>query len=158
MPINTKKKKEIHPHNINLPQSNISGAMMMRKKGLIVTQSGTRNSSSGGSIVDPTLWRPGQACPVVACRKIAKCIGDSTKFKTHWLEKHEKMVAVYRCSLCNMHSKRKRDLDLHLRKKHCYEYTDFSTIVSCTLCPNKNFVDPSPLSKKMVFGNIAIDS
>ena len=120
-------------------------------------QSGTSSSSFSGLMVDPSLWKPGQACPVVACQKLLRKIRDATQFKTHWLEKHEKMVAIYQCSLCSTRLKRKADLYRHLRLKHgCVGDAAFSFVVSCGLCPNQNFVDPAPLTQEIVF-NLVTD-
>ena len=108
----------------------------------------------GGTTVNAKLWKPGQPCPVVACRQKAKFIRHLSQFRYHWLEKHEKMAAIYKCPQCTRESKRKSDLYRHLRMNHGFEGEDaYSSVISCGIFPNQHYVDPSPLSQEIVFSN-----
>ena len=104
------------------------------------------------------VWRPGQGCPVVGCHlnDKLKCLRDLFQFRTHWMEKHEPMVAMYQCPVCSTHwSKRKTHLYQHMKVKHGVDGRSISSsALTCQLWPNKSFVDPAPLTHDIVFGSI----
>ena len=120
-----------------------------------------KEPQTAGTTVNPSLWKPGQACPVLACRQKAKHIRHSSQFKQHWVEKHEKMIAFYKCAYSQCTSgkfKRKSDLYRHLRQNHgCNGEDVFSSFVSCGIFPNQHFVDPFPLTQEIVFGSLVTD-
>ena len=128
-------------------QSDVSGG---KRKQTGSVESGT-SASLVGTTIDPSVWKPGQACPVVAC-EMAKSIKDSTQFKKHWLEKHQQMVPIFQCTICGYRSKRKSDVYRHLRTRHdCDGQVDFSSFFSCGFGLNQFFVDPFPLAQETVF-------
>ena len=144
-------------HIFKVLQSDISGVTKQKNRKQMVAQNGTSRGSFGGTMVDPSLWKPGEACPVVACQKQLVAIRDAYQFKRHWIERHERLVAVYKCSLCAYSSKRKRDLDRHFRIRHS-GFTDIAASnLSCALRPNKSYVDPSPLTQEDMFGSRIAD-
>ena len=119
--------------------------------------SGVKRQREVGDQKGKPLWKPGQPCPVLGCRlndnRLQKNISRNN-FRVHWLEKHEPMVSMYQCPQCSLRSKRKTDLYQHLRVIHGYVGDVSSVVLSYGFWPNKSFVDPSPLTQEIVFGNI----
>ncbi|KAK3799043.1 hypothetical protein RRG08_051326 [Elysia crispata] len=119
--------------------------------GLLSYVSSGINSMSQVTHISKT-WTMLHGCPVQDCG--AKVMYDISSLKTHWAEKHEKMVVTFQCSACPFTSKRKRNVYRHYRQRHTssQDVHDDSTqpVGHVNYQPNNGFIDPHPFTLKML--------
>lgn len=104
--------------------------------------------SSGSSRWDVgyPLWRPASCCPVKDCNTYI-----AYKYRRHWQEKHETLVPRYKCLTCLQCYTRQSSLIRHIKEKH--EGDVESQMSDVEYIQNVRFVDPSPLTLKIILGH-----
>ena len=93
-----------------------------------------------------------QGCPVAGCK--ARNLSYQARVRVHWMEKHEPLVNMYKCCICNYKSKRRRNVDTHMFKMH--QIHDGSHVSSGDEI-NTQYIDPGPytledLTRMLVMG------
>lgn len=101
-----------------------------------------------------SVWVPGAGCPVPTCplRSEVGKLRSVTNFRKHWRTRHEATVMRYRCHLCPASSKRRNDLYSHYLVKH--RYADKSKVIASGQQPNRQFIDPYPLTLEDVLKQV----
>lgn len=86
-------------------------------------------------------------CLVPDC--VGKCVSFSCEpaLRRHWREKHEPIVAQFRCAVCGSLSKRRENSVAHVRMVHTdLSFGDCSFHVEAEKTINVDFIDPFPLT------------
>ena len=88
------------------------------------------------------MWYEGMECPVPRCP--AKSLRDTNVMERHWKERHEPVVKVLYCSVCETSFRRKSNLKHHFRKKH--SHLADNAVGREDFVPNSKFIDPGDIS------------
>ncbi|XP_059147024.1 uncharacterized protein LOC131934882 isoform X6 [Physella acuta] len=87
-------------------------------------------------------------CPVPACSNNCQRIGfTECELKRHWSEKHEEYVQIYHCALCSFVTKRKGNVNRHIKTTHSQDVESCIGNVDYQL--NREYVPPHPFTYKM---------
>ncbi|XP_005089562.1 uncharacterized protein LOC101845285 isoform X13 [Aplysia californica] len=102
--------------------------------------SGDVGDASGYTAPAITSQTRDQGCPVVGCR--ARHLSFKARLQGHWMEKHEPVIKMYKCNMCDYKSKRRRDVAKHVTKLH--NLPDAPHCSTAEFHQNSQYINPAP--------------